>query len=331
MNDSASAAVWRCEECGEPSNEDELGPALYECSQCGDMFNRDSSADGCSNHCPDCNRFGAKVDDHSCPHCWRGPLDLVQAEQDDDGELVEPDGPHDKLTYQEARALTDTIRAAMTSVSSTMADNVTVVTDDTITTWADRIRGHMARTVEAIVATGRELVEAKVAVGRGNWLPLLLRVGIGEDTAERFMAIASNGAFLNSATLRNLPPNHTTMATLARLDPDQIAAAVAAERITPNTTNSEAARLVRRLRAGEQDESDKPGEGADVDVDDLAGVWLNYINLALKKGARFAEAAEAEGVVLGGHAAFALILFRQFSERQLDAEIRAFYESESPE
>jgi hypothetical protein len=129
-----------------------------------------------------------------------------------------------------------------------MAADVAVVTDDTITTWAERIRGAMAKTVEAIVTTGTELVEAKAAVGHGNWLPLLDRVGMGEDTAERFMAIAGNGALLNSATLRNLPPNHTTLATLARLDPDEIIEAVETGKITPATIHVQAGDYVRSIK-----------------------------------------------------------------------------------
>jgi hypothetical protein len=123
--------------------------------------------------------------------------------------------------------------------------DLTLVTDDIITTWADRIRGHMARTVEAIVATGATLVQAKAEVGHGNWLPLLERVGMGEDTAERFMAIAGNGAFLNSALVRNLPASYTTLAILAPLDPDEIVEAVEAGKITPATTKSDAVALVK--------------------------------------------------------------------------------------
>ena len=125
------------------------------------------------------------------------------------------------------------------------ATEMMLVTDDTITVWADRIRGQMARTVEAIVATGQEIVEAKAAVGHGNWYPLLERIGMGEDTAERFMAIAGNGAFLNPATLRDLPASRTTLATLARLDPDEIVEAVEAGKITPNTTQRQAVEFVK--------------------------------------------------------------------------------------
>src|SRR5579862_1375905 len=42
----------------------------YECGECGDPFTREESADGDSNRCPNCNKFGAKADPKLvCPQC----------------------------------------------------------------------------------------------------------------------------------------------------------------------------------------------------------------------------------------------------------------------
>ena len=62
------AIAWRCASCGVELTEDEAdqgqGP-LYACGQCGSPF----SAASDSNRCPDCNRFGRKLAELSCPAC----------------------------------------------------------------------------------------------------------------------------------------------------------------------------------------------------------------------------------------------------------------------
>ena len=52
---------------------------LYECGSCGHRFKRSNAADGDSNRCPECNRFAAKVADHSCPDCDDGELEEIVA------------------------------------------------------------------------------------------------------------------------------------------------------------------------------------------------------------------------------------------------------------
>lgn len=76
------------------TSEDDLGPALYECGECGTIFNRDNSAN--NNHqCPQCNKFGSKLDAHSCPECEGAEVeevDVIECSEcgeffaDDDGE-----------------------------------------------------------------------------------------------------------------------------------------------------------------------------------------------------------------------------------------------------
>jgi rubrerythrin len=70
------AVAWRCASCGVELTEDEAdqgqGP-LYACGQCGSTF----SADAESNRCPDCNRYGRKLAELSCPACEDGELEPV--------------------------------------------------------------------------------------------------------------------------------------------------------------------------------------------------------------------------------------------------------------
>lgn len=81
--------AYRCLECGHVS--DEEGPPLYECCQ---IFNRDGSADGESNRCPSCNKFGSKLADASCVQCEEGEVEPVQAVEVD-GDLVAVDAGDD--------------------------------------------------------------------------------------------------------------------------------------------------------------------------------------------------------------------------------------------
>jgi len=57
-----------CEHCDEYIDEGET-TTIYECSSCGEEFNREDSADGDSNRCPSCNKFGAISVEDACTSC----------------------------------------------------------------------------------------------------------------------------------------------------------------------------------------------------------------------------------------------------------------------
>lgn len=59
--------AWSCGDCNTIC-EESAGP-LYQCGNCQIEFNRDSSSDGSSHRCPDCNKFSARIADNSCPDC----------------------------------------------------------------------------------------------------------------------------------------------------------------------------------------------------------------------------------------------------------------------
>jgi hypothetical protein len=57
---------------------------------------------------------------------------------------------------------------------------------------AERIKLRMARAAQDIIETGRELIEQKDNLGRGNFLPWIKdEFGMSEDTAQNFMRISS--------------------------------------------------------------------------------------------------------------------------------------------
>ena len=62
-----AAKAYKCTDCGEIAAESSE-EVLYECGNCG-PFIRSNSADGDSNRCPQCNKFGAKLADEACESC----------------------------------------------------------------------------------------------------------------------------------------------------------------------------------------------------------------------------------------------------------------------
>ena len=76
---------YECQACEHQFNDGDEGGPLYECSRCGTTYTRDESADGDSNRCPNCNIFGAKVADLTCPEC--------QSDEVEHGEFLAPPPP----------------------------------------------------------------------------------------------------------------------------------------------------------------------------------------------------------------------------------------------
>lgn len=76
MTDAKETVAYWCDECERHHTQEEVtdsGP-LYECGNCGTVFTRANSAN--DNHqCPDCNKFGSKLADFSCPEGNEDELD----------------------------------------------------------------------------------------------------------------------------------------------------------------------------------------------------------------------------------------------------------------
>ena len=69
--------AWKCLDCGAITQERYDVPR-YECNNDGTIFARDSSADGGSHRCPECNKFASKLADESCEDC-EGEVEAFQA------------------------------------------------------------------------------------------------------------------------------------------------------------------------------------------------------------------------------------------------------------
>ncbi len=86
-------------------------------------------------------------------------------------------------------------------------------------------------------------------------------------------------------------------------------------------TRAYVASAIRNVRGPGTPEEVKPEPPLDVAWE----AWLNKINGVLMEGGRLAE--RSEGVVLGGYSGFAQLLYQRITERQLDAELREFFDS----
>jgi len=95
--------AYRCDDC-EAVLEDH-GGSLYECGSCGTIFNQETSADGASHRCPDCNKMSAKIEDYSCAECNEARAEEVQAVWiDEELVVVEGEGtPEEMVEAAKAR------------------------------------------------------------------------------------------------------------------------------------------------------------------------------------------------------------------------------------
>ncbi len=83
MSSTGIRTVYICEACGVIAEEADSEP-LYECSACGAILSRPDSADGASNRCPDCNRWGRRISDLTCSACGEGPVREAEGRWCDD-------------------------------------------------------------------------------------------------------------------------------------------------------------------------------------------------------------------------------------------------------
>lgn len=117
--------------------------------------------------------------------------------------------------------------------------------------WAARINAEWRRSVDGILAVGRQLIAAKQACEHGEFLRLFKGhvnavgepVPFSESTAERLMSVASHDVLSNPAHVQDLPQSWGTLYELTKLDDAQIIAGIKAGEITPGMTRAEASAL----------------------------------------------------------------------------------------
>lgn len=115
--------------------------------------------------------------------------------------------------------------------------------------WGAVVRADLGRSVQGVIDAGRHLREAKAQIDHGAWLPWLSgEVGIGEDSAQRLMAVSRHDAIANTAHVRYLPASWSTLHELSKLNPAQLEAAIIDGEVTPALERKQAKALVARYR-----------------------------------------------------------------------------------
>ena len=113
--------------------------------------------------------------------------------------------------------------------------------------WAAVVRSHLARTVESIVAAGRDLLEAKASLPHGEWLPMLAKAGVNDSTARKMMAVAGHPVLANQDHGHDmaLPPSWRTLYELTKVPDPELVAAIESGIVRPDMPRKEAAALAR--------------------------------------------------------------------------------------
>lgn len=153
-----------------------------------------------------------------------------------------------------------------------------VVRKDQAEYWAERISDSVAKSVEAIVETGRELIAAKESLRHGEWGRMFEDglVPFGERSAQRLMGIASHVVLSNPTHVSFLPPSWGTLYELTKVPELDLKRALSDGTITPDMPRKAVAAL---LQHGD-DESPGP---FDATVDDLTLILRKFFDRMVER------------------------------------------------
>ena len=128
-----------------------------------------------------------------------------------------------------------------------MTDLVPVHSADVVAAWSARLRASLARSVEAIVATGQLLLEAKAALPHGKWLEALDGADLNPRVAQMFIAVAEDPSLSDTSTYSHLlPAAYNTLYVLSRIQPkERLLEALETGEVSPTATLSEARALAK--------------------------------------------------------------------------------------
>lgn len=141
-----------------------------------------------------------------------------------------------------------------------MNDLVVLRSEETAEYWEGRIRPHLGKAVEHIVAAGREFIEAKASVQHGEFGRLIEMLGMGDRTVQMFMAVAGHAVLANPNHGSLLPPSWRTLYELSRLEPPALEAAIEAGQVRRDMERKDAVRLVARHGVVESSAATAPVE-----------------------------------------------------------------------
>lgn len=102
----------------------------------------------------------------------------------------------------------------------------------------ERFKSHARKAVDGILGMGRCLIEDKEALGHGEWLPYLARIGVSRTMAHNLTSVA--GRFSNVQSSEHLPPSLDALVALTRADPERVEEGIKTGEVNPNMTIREA-------------------------------------------------------------------------------------------
>jgi protein gp37 len=114
--------------------------------------------------------------------------------------------------------------------------------------WVPRIRRHMTKSVEGIIATGREFIAAKEKLDHGEFGKLSVMLNLEPRAIQKYMAIATNEALSNTSQWTHLPASWTTLYELSRLDAPRLKMAFKNGDVTPLTERSDARNVFEKYK-----------------------------------------------------------------------------------
>lgn len=110
--------------------------------------------------------------------------------------------------------------------------------------WADKINGAWRKGFDAIIETGRHLIEAKKNCAHGDFADLVEnRLAFKPRVAQSLMKIAGDERITNAKHASLMPASWTVLNELTKLDDEAFERALTEGEITPATKRREAAKL----------------------------------------------------------------------------------------
>lgn len=133
-----------------------------------------------------------------------------------------------------------------------MAATQEIIVSRTRQEWAEVINADWRKSIESIIQTGRDLMQAKDDLPNGQFGHMIKEdLCFSARTAQRLMHIARHPEIGNATPASHLPPSWAVLHELARLTPEDFREAKERGLITPVTTRREARQLATDMRAPE--------------------------------------------------------------------------------
>lgn len=115
--------------------------------------------------------------------------------------------------------------------------------------WATRITDTWRKSAQAIIETGRLLIEAKAALAHGEFLEMAkTKLPFDVRATQRLMRIASDARLSNATHESLLPPNWGTLYELTKLDDDTFDARIEDGTINPGMERKAISTLIKKAK-----------------------------------------------------------------------------------